>query len=147
MRFLAKAIISAIIALLAAGSAFAGQLTLEANKTKPVRLMGEAASVVIGNPGIADVAVLDEHVLLITGKTFGTTNMIVFNKEGQQIYSVDVVVTTNTSSLVTVNRAGFNNTYDCSRDCRSILAIGDDGAYFNTISQQNKALALIAESN
>jgi Flp pilus assembly secretin CpaC len=145
MSYLAKAFATIVIVILVTSQAFAGQLTVEANKTKPVRLAGQASNVVIGNPGIADVAVLDNHTLLVTGKTFGTTNLIVFNKEGQQIYSVDVVVTTNTSSLVTVNRAGQNNTYDCARDCRSILAVGDEPGYFDAIGLQNETLKTIAD--
>jgi hypothetical protein len=41
--------------------AVAGPLTVEANKTVPVKLKGTAASVVLGNRNIADVAVHDEH--------------------------------------------------------------------------------------
>ncbi|MEE9380818.1 MAG: pilus assembly protein N-terminal domain-containing protein [Hyphomonadaceae bacterium] len=147
MSILAKASASIITAFLVAGSAFAGQLTLETNKTRPLRLAGEAASVIIGNPGIADVAVLDEHMLLLTGKTFGTTNLIVFDKDGRQIYSSDVVVTTSTSSLVTINRAGQSNTYDCASDCRSVLAVGDQAAYFSTLKEQNEDLQDLALGN
>ena len=82
---------------------------VEANKTVPVKLKGTAASVVLGNRNIADVAVHDEHMIFITGKSFGTTNLMVFDRSGNQILNTEVVVTANTSNLVTVNRNGSNS--------------------------------------
>lgn len=147
MKYLAKAFAMIAAVTLVTGSAFAGQLTIETNKTKPVYLSGEAASVVIGNPGIADVSVLDENTLFVTGKTFGTTNLLVFDATGKQIYSVDVVVTTNTSRLVTINRAGQNHTYDCNGACRPTMTVGDDTTFYGAISQQTQAQIAFSNSN
>ena len=126
-------------ALFLSASAYAGQFTIEAGKTKPLRLKSEAASVVVGNPNIADVAVHDETLLFVSGKTFGTTNLLIFDKDGKTIFSADVVVTTNTANLVTVNRAGENYTYDCAPNCRAGLSVGDDpGHYSQTMNQMRQ---------
>jgi len=94
-----------IAALAFSLSAFADPIVIEANKSTSLKLNGSAASVVIGNPRVADVAVHDANLIFITGRTFGTTNLLVFSESGEQIYSGDVVVTTNTTNLVNVNRA------------------------------------------
>ena len=46
-----------------------------------------AASVALGNATVADVTVSDAHTLLITGKAFGTTNLLVLDRNGQTILS------------------------------------------------------------
>lgn len=136
MLSLKKFISFSLASLLMAGAAFASQFTVESGDTKILRLKKDAASVVIGNQNIADVAVANSQLLLISGKVFGTTNLIVFDSEGQTIYTADIVVTTSTANLVTVNRAGSNFSYDCTPDCRPGLAVGDNTTHFNTIYGQ-----------
>ncbi len=139
MRIFTKIGAMTTAALFMAASANAGQFTIESGKTKPLRLKAEAASIVIGNPNVADVAVHDGKLLFISGKTFGTTNLLIFDADGKTIYSADIVVTTNTANLVTINRAGENFTYDCAPDCRAGLSVGDSSSHFNlTYNQQQQ---------
>lgn len=118
---LTKAAILAMSAGAFAMSAFAGQLTVEINKTKPLSVAGQASSIVLGNPDVADVTVTDANRLFVTGKAFGTTNLIIYNIDGRQIYSADVVVTTNSSNLVSVVRAGASEVVDCSPNCGPVV--------------------------
>ena len=75
MIILAKSCALTLAGTLFAMSAVAAQLSVEANKTIPVRIPGSAASIVLGNKNVADVAVHDEHLIFITGKTFGMTEL------------------------------------------------------------------------
>ena len=145
MKRLVKACAALTSAALLAGAAFADQITVEANKTKPMRLKHAASAIVVGNPNFADVAVHSENLIFITGKTYGTTNLLIFDEAGRQIYSGDIVVTTNASSLVSVNRAGLSHTYDCAGNCRAVLAVGDQNEHFMAIAQQNDALKELAD--
>lgn len=138
MKFSARACAFALAGLAIVLPATAEPLAVEANKTVPVRLKGAAASVVLGNRNIADVAVHDDQLIFVTGKTFGTTNLMVFDRNGKQIYSNDVVVTVNSANLVTVNRSGSNFTYDCAPTCRSVLSTGDDSEYFDALMKQQR---------
>jgi hypothetical protein len=147
MKLLIKSCTLALAGSLFAASALAGQLSVEANKTVPVRIPGAAASIVLGNKNVADVAVHDEHLIFITGKTFGTTNLMVFNKNGDQVYSTEIVVTVNSSNLVTVNRSGENYTYDCAPECRSVASPGDASAYFDILLQQQMAIQGLTDAN
>lgn len=124
------------LAVTLSSAASADQLFVEASKTVPIQINGVAASIVIGNKNIADVAVHNEHLLFVTGKSYGTTNLLVYDKSGREIYSSDVLVTTNSASLVTINRAGQSFTYDCSPSCRSVLSIGDDPEHFSALIDQ-----------
>ncbi len=128
---------AATVASLAfSGAALAGQFTIESGKTKPLKLKHDADSIVVGNPNIADVAVHNSKMLFISGKVFGTTNLLIFDKEGNTIYSADVVVTTNTANLVTINRAGSNYSYDCAPTCRAGLSVGDNAGHFDQVYNQ-----------
>ena len=138
-----KPVLAAIMSLAVASIAQAQHLSVEASKTIPLRLTGSASSIVIGNKNIADVSIHNEQLLFVTGKSYGTTNLMVFDKAGRQIYSSDVMVTTNSTHLVTVNRAGQSFTYDCSTNCKSVLSLGDDPGHFaSLIEQQLQAQAL-----
>src|SRR3972149_3054878 len=48
-----------------------------------VRLDRPAAEIVVGNPSIADVSVESGKVLVVTGKSFGETNLIVMDADGK----------------------------------------------------------------
>jgi Flp pilus assembly secretin CpaC len=136
MSFSLKAAFVGAAALSLSSAAFADQIFVEASKSIPIRINGAASSIVIGNKNIADVAVHNEGLLFITGKSYGTTNLMVFDKSGRQLFSSDVMVTTNSTNLVTINRAGQSFTYDCSPNCRAVLSVGDDPAHFGTLIDQ-----------
>lgn len=136
MSILSKLGAAAATVMFLSAGASADQFTVESGKTKPLRLKQEVASVVLGNPNVADVAVHDANLLFISGKVFGTTNLIIFDDAGKAIYEGDIVVTTNTANMITVKRGGSNFTYDCAPDCRPALTIGDSSAQFDAIYNQ-----------
>lgn len=142
-KFGAMALAGAIVSL----SAVAEQISVEANTTVPLRLKGKAASVVLGNSSIADIAVHDEHMLFISGKTYGTTNLLVFNQHGQKIYDAELVVSVNSTNYVTINRAGELRTFDCTPQCRPALSIGDDPTHFGKMMGQQQQMQELAEGN
>jgi len=140
-----KAAFAGMAALSLSATAFADQIFVEASKSIPVRINGAASSIVIGNKNIADVAVHNEGLLFITGKSYGTTNLLVFDKAGRQLFSSDVMVTTNSTNLVTINRAGQSYTYDCSPNCRAVLSIGDEPGHFGAIIDQQLQTQTLTE--
>lgn len=136
MKLSAKFGIISVSAIFFCAAASAQQFTVETGKTKPLKLKQAASSIVVGNPNIADVAVHSDNMLFVSGKTFGTTNMMIFDANGDTIYSANIVVTTNTANMVSVNRAGANYTYDCAPACRPGLSIGDDQTHYSQIFSQ-----------
>lgn len=136
MMSITKTALTCCAAAILSCAAHAGHITVETGKAKAIKLKTNADSVIIGNPNIADVAVHDDTLLFVTGKSYGTTNLMIFDNEGNTIHSSDVVVTANTTSWVSVKRAGANFTYDCSPDCRPTLSPGDDNAHYGNVSEQ-----------
>lgn len=136
MMSLTKSALMGCVAVVISNAAYAGHITVEAGKAKAIKLKTNADSVIIGNPNIADVAVHDDTLLFVTGKSYGTTNLMIFDNEGNTIHSSDVVVTANTATWVSVKRAGTNFTYDCSPTCRPTLSPGDDNSHYQNVGEQ-----------
>jgi len=147
MTQLVKPALVSLLALACAGLAQAQQLSVETSKSVPVRLSSAAASIVIGNKNIADVAVHSDNLLFVTGKSYGTTNLIVVDRNGREIYNTEVVVTSNSSSLVVVNRAGQPFSYDCAPVCRGAVNLGDSPAHFDALVQQQFQVQALNEGN
>ena len=56
--------------LLAPLPAFAGVLPVPLDHTVKLNISGAAASVVVGNPAVADVHVVDSHTVFVAGRGF-----------------------------------------------------------------------------
>ena len=146
MRKLARIIIIGAATLAVSASALAQQFSVEANKTRQLKVNGNPATVVIGDPTVADITVHNNNLLFISGRTFGSTNLLVYDADGKQIYSGDIVVTTNTTNFVAINRGGATSTYDCAPRCRTVTVLGDDQEYFSSALNQKRDLQRLAET-
>jgi Flp pilus assembly secretin CpaC len=101
-----------------------------------VRLDQPADTVIIGNPMIADATVRDNVTLIVTGRSFGTTNLIILNKDGREVSNQLVTVAASDDNLVTVfNRSG-RQTYSCTPVCEPVVSIGDDPGTFGERTSQ-----------
>lgn len=69
------------------------RLSVEIDQAQRVQLRGPAGSVVVGNPQIADVTVVDSNTLFITGKGYGVTEVVAVDPIGRTVFQSQVVVT------------------------------------------------------
>lgn len=145
MMSFSKTALTFCIAISMSVAAHAGQITVEAGTAKALKLNARADSIVIGNPNVADVAVHNDQLLFISGKSYGTTNLMIFDVDGNTIHSSNVVVTANTATWVSVNRAGANFTYDCAPRCRPTMSPGDDDDHFGSVAEQVQAQSRLNE--
>jgi hypothetical protein len=113
-------------------------LTLD--RATVIKAPPNTAMVVIGNPGIADVSVQKNGVMVLTGKSFGETNLIALNDKGEMISESWLRVRPNQrSSQVIVYRGGDPETFSCTPDCQPTLAIGDSDKFFGKVGGQTSA--------
>jgi hypothetical protein len=127
-----KHVLAAIgLALVVAPAALADPFRINVDQTVVLKIRGSANSVVVGNASVADVAVHDGNTLLVTGKSFGTTNLMVLDGAGNTIYSNQVAVGAVASSDMTIVRADGTYTYSCVDKCRSTATVGDAPNYFS----------------
>jgi hypothetical protein len=112
-----------------------------------LRLERPASEIVIGNPSIADVAVQSGKVLILTGKSYGETNLIVVDAEGKVIISRRVIVQEPRAGFVTVYKGNAKQTMHCAPYCTTTLAIGDAPAYFDNVASQIRTKQSIGQSS
>ncbi|MGV8840971.1 MAG: pilus assembly protein N-terminal domain-containing protein [Bauldia sp.] len=111
-----------------------------------LRFPEPARSVIIGNPSIADATILDTQMVVLTGRSFGTTNLIVLGADGTPI--VDELVTVRSSDLqVTVFRRSTRETYSCNPTCEPTLNVGDAPSIFDLTAQQLQTRGNLALGN
>lgn len=100
-----KAVVGgALAALMFAGAAYAQDIRVALDAAAPVRLAAPAQGVAIGNPAIAGVSVQNERLLFVTGRAYGSTNLVVVSGDGRVIYSGRVTVTPDEEGAVMITR-------------------------------------------
>jgi len=103
---------------------------------KVIKLPEKAQTVIVGNPGIADVSVQKNGVMVITGKSFGVTNLIALDATGGLLAESLVRVGATSEAVVTVQRGLERETYSCTPTCQPALALGDVQRHFNQTTTQ-----------
>ena len=110
-------------------------LRLEPDQSKLIALAGQPATVVVGNPVYADVSVLDKKIL-VQGRSFGRTSVIVLDSDGKQIANLTVTVANTSANRLTVYKNGARYSYLCLPDCERTLNVGDDSAAMSSLASQ-----------
>ncbi|EGF91880.1 outer membrane channel protein [Asticcacaulis biprosthecium C19] len=106
--------------LMAAVPALAGQpVTVEKNHTLRVTLVAPAGTVVVGNPDIADVTVVDSRTLYIVGKGFGSSAVNVAGRDGRSLFDGEVTVTAPKRGAITVYKGLKPSLMVCTNVCIS----------------------------
>jgi Flp pilus assembly secretin CpaC len=103
---------------------------------KVMKLNHPAHTIVIGNPGIADATIGDEQTLVLTGKTAGTTNLIVLDEKGTEILNSVVQVSSDIRQLTTVFYGPHRQTFSCAPVCELVISVGDDPQTFTNATTQ-----------
>ena len=101
----------------AAEPAFAGALMVPIDHSTRLQVRGEAASVVVGNPQVADVTVVDTHTLFVSGRGYGQTDVVVLDRAGRTLYEGDVLVASAESGRVSVYRGSERTDMACAPAC------------------------------
>jgi Pilus formation protein N terminal region len=141
--------IAALLAIGGAQTASAGSNDVEVlmDQAVLVKLDRPAAEIVVGNPSIADVSVQSGKVLVVTGKSYGETNLIVLDADGKVIIDRRLAVQDPRAGLVTVYKGSAHITLDCAPNCTTPLVIGDEPDHFEAISKQIKSKQGISQSS
>jgi Flp pilus assembly secretin CpaC len=125
-----------VVALTSAGNA-ADQISVPIDKARILHLPDRAATIVIGNPLIADLSIQPGGLAVITGKSYGETNFVVLDRAGVVLTEKNVEVTlSNDQSSVVVYRGAERETYSCAPECSRSVAVGDAPDIFEATMKQ-----------
>lgn len=121
-------------------SARAETVSVSVDEARIMKLPDSVATIVIGNPLIADATLQAGGVLVLTGKGFGSTNMLALNRAGKTVMNTTIQVTgPSKSDLVVVYKGVERESYSCAPECEKRLTLGDSTAYFTSILSQSGA--------
>jgi hypothetical protein len=136
----AALVLIAVAVPAAAGPAPAEPIFVQLDQAKLMQVPERAATVVVGNPLIADLSIQPGGLAVITGKGYGETNFIVLDRAGVVLLEKTVQVQVP-KDIVVVYRNVDRETYSCTPDCSRRMTLGDSFDYFD------KTLAQIASRN
>lgn len=127
-----------VVVLTSSVAAETAPSTLEAvvDRASVVRAPAETATVVIGNPLIADATTQKNGVMIVTGKSFGSTNIMLLDASGAVLSETIVNVRRGNDGTVVVQRGGKRESFACNPRCEPTLSIGDAQETFSQTAAQ-----------
>jgi Flp pilus assembly secretin CpaC len=135
----------AIGILLSPVTAFAAStgdtIAVNVDQAKLLRLPERVATIVVGNPLIADVTLQTGGIIVVTGKGYGATNFIAMDRSGEVLVDRVIQVEGPTDQLVTVYRGVDRESYSCMPMCQRRVTLGDGEVYFKSTIDQAGALS------
>jgi hypothetical protein len=114
----------------------AADVTVFLDESRLIKLPERVATVVIGNPLIADANIQAGGLMVITGKGYGTTNVIALDTAGAVLLEKTVAVEGPREDVVVVYRGADRETYSCSPNCEQRFTLGDSPKYFDMTATQ-----------
>lgn len=91
---------------------------------------GPVRGVVIGNPSIAGVSVQNDRLVFVTGRSYGSTNIILVGDRGP-IFQGRITVVSDESNAVIVTKGAWSVRYDCTPECKRRPDPSDEPSAFN----------------
>lgn len=89
------------------------ELSLSAGEAASMTVGGAVRDVVIADPNIADVSIVNERTLVVMGKRAGVTTLMAFGAGGATLATRQVLVSEIGDGGVTVYRGATANSYAC----------------------------------
>jgi hypothetical protein len=129
-------------------AANAAGMRIVIDEAEILTLTRPAASIIIGNPSVAGVSVENPTTLVVTGRSYGLTNLMVLDGHGRAIFSGDVVVADRSNGVLTLVRGNQNGqrTFVCAPRCTPMPDIGDDQEQFEKLQTQTAGRAAAAKA-
>ena len=106
------------------------------DQARVIKLPERVSTIVVGNPLIADVTLQPGGMVVVTGKGYGSTNMIAMDRTGAVLADRSIQVEGPTDKLVTVFRGIDRESYSCTPVCQRRVTLGDGSEYFDKVLGQ-----------
>jgi len=144
------AMMAGVAGMVLTSAAHGKDIEVTLDQAKIVPLPERVATVVVGNPMIADISLQPGGQVVITGKGYGRTNMIALDRNGKVLMDRDIQVNGPEKDVVVVYRGANRETYSCAPQCERRLTLGDESKYFDatlaqTTNRSGQALGAAAK--
>lgn len=156
----AKAFYCVAIFLALSSHAFSASLTAPLNKARVLKMDAPISQVVVGNPALITVSILDPYTISVTGVVSGQTNIIVLDTATETQFSADVTVPGHKmaqGNVAVIRRtASADGTYSAplkevlncsSQSCTPTISPSNSDAFRTQLPNYRADLAAQAELN
>ena len=108
----------------------AERIEVKLDQAMVMTIPASVKTMVLGNPAIADITILKSGgKMVITGKSFGDTNVVALDREGNLVLEAAIRVSAPGGKLV-VQRGMSRQSYSCNPRCEPTITLGDDQQFF-----------------
>ena len=142
---LAMAVLLCPAAALAEGTS--DPISVNVDQARLFKLPGQIATIVVGNPLIADVILQPGGLVVVTGKGAGAPPGRAMDRAGRILVDRIIQVEGPSDQVVTVYRGLERESYSCMPLCQKRITLGDGAAYFKATMDQASNLSSKAGSN
>jgi Pilus formation protein N terminal region len=126
-------------------SAVGGPVVVHVDQAQVLKLPERTATLVVGNPLIADAAVQPGGIIVITAKSYGVTNLVALDRAGATLMEHTIQVRGPVDNVVVLYRGIERESYSCTPNCQRRIMLGDTTAYFNSTLTQTGNLNSLAQ--
>lgn len=120
-------------------------VVVHVDQARILKLPERTATLVIGNPLIADAVVQPGGVAVITGKSYGATNLVALDRAGVTLLDSSLQVMGPADKIVLVYRGVERETYSCVPNCERRTTLGDSAGYFTANLNQLSTFGALAQ--
>jgi Flp pilus assembly secretin CpaC len=120
----------ALVLILGAAGAHAdeeGMMRVFLNHAKDLKLDQPVSKVIIGNAEVADATVADPRTIVLTGKAFGTTNLVLLDADGNALLDERILVSIDEGNTVRMYRQTERTVLSCTPSCEEHQALTGGG--------------------
>jgi hypothetical protein len=119
-------------------------ITVLLDQATIAKLPDRVATIVIGNPLIADVTMQPGGLMIVTGKSYGATNLIALDRAGAVLTERSIEVL-GPENVVFVYRGANRESYSCAPQCERRITLGDAPDFFDQALGQSSNRATRAQ--
>lgn len=93
------------------------------NHAKVLKLDRPVSKVIVGNAKVADATVADSQTIVLTGKAFGTTNLVLLDADGNALLDERILVSIDEGNTLRLFRQTVRTVYSCTPACEEHQAL------------------------
>ena len=126
---LACALVAAVV-IAARPATAADTIAVSVDQAHIMKLPARTATIVVGNPLIADISLLAGGIMVVTGKGYGATNLVALDRGGNVLLDRSLQVRGPGDEVVVVYRSMERETLSCAPECQPRITLGDSPNFF-----------------
>ncbi|MGK9200572.1 pilus assembly protein N-terminal domain-containing protein [Sinorhizobium meliloti] len=110
---------TALLAFAAPGGARAAEemMRVYMDHARVLKLDRPVSKVIIGNAEVADATVADAKTIVLTGRNFGTTNLVILDQDGNAMVDERILVSIDEGNTVRVYKQTVRTVLSCTPNC------------------------------